>query len=220
MIRGKRLTDSIAMSGVVFMRAGSKWIAGLLPRGIATPVNTRDDEFERVAMAHWRSLLGVEKCIEPDNPLGEDLLQETLVWAWRGFDPFKAGTNGAWLFRIMFNVPYSIHAAGQPRARRGKPQPRIKSAARGPDRHKRCDGAARAFQKNSPKTSGVLWLTVVERFTGREMAKILLIPIGPAVSRISRARQALRAKITFEESTSSHSPSGAFGAGRELGELR
>lgn len=147
MIRGKRLTDSIAMSGVVFMRAGSKWIAGLLPRGIATPVNTRDDEFERVAMAHWRSLLGVEKRIEPDNPLGEDLLQETLVWAWRGFDPFKAGTNGAWLFRIMFNVPYSIHAAGQPRARRGKPQPRIKSAARGPDRHKRCDGAARAFQK-------------------------------------------------------------------------
>jgi len=76
------------------------------------------------------------------------------------------------------------------------------------------------FKKNSPKTSGVLWLTVVERFTGREMAKILLIPIGPAVSRISRARQALRAKITFEESTSSHSPSGAFGAGRELGELR
>jgi len=99
----------------------------------------------------------------------------------------------------MFNVPYSIHAAG-----RAGGSPGLVVASRNAElSQRRVDQIAISDATVLP---------------GHSKKISLLIPIGPVVSRISRARQALRVKI--EESTSSHTPSGAFGAGRELGELR
>src|ERR1700685_2610669 len=65
----------------------------------------RQDEFEAAAMPHAQGLLRVARRLSWDPVLAEDLVQETLLLAWRSFDGFRTGTNiRAWLFRILFNV--------------------------------------------------------------------------------------------------------------------
>ena len=68
-------------------------------------IGRREDEFERVAMAHARSLLRFSLRLTHDAFSAEDLVQETLLLAWRGFRQFEPGTNvRAWLFRILINA--------------------------------------------------------------------------------------------------------------------
>ena len=68
----------------------------------------RQDEFERVAMPHTRSLLRVARRLTSETARAEDLVQQTMLSAWRGFDQFREGTNArAWLFRILFNAFYA-----------------------------------------------------------------------------------------------------------------
>ena len=56
-------------------------------------------------MPHLAALLRVARRLTPEPTSAEDLVQETMLLAWRGFRGFQSGTNArAWLFRIMFNV--------------------------------------------------------------------------------------------------------------------
>jgi RNA polymerase sigma-70 factor (ECF subfamily) len=55
---------------------------------------------------------------------------------------------------------------------------------------------AEALDSLAVEHRAVLMLTVVEGFTCRETAQILNVPAGTVMSRLSRAREALRAKLT------------------------
>ena len=55
-------------------------------------------------MPHTRSLLRVARRLTSDTTSADDLVQETLLLAWRGFHQFRAESNArAWLFRILVN---------------------------------------------------------------------------------------------------------------------
>ena len=65
----------------------------------------RQDEFERTALPHLRSLLRFARRLSGSVSAAEDLVQEAYLQAWRGFDRFETGTNvRAWLFRILLNA--------------------------------------------------------------------------------------------------------------------
>jgi RNA polymerase sigma-70 factor (ECF subfamily) len=153
-------------------------------------VATRQDEFERIAMPHTRSLLRVARRLTSECEAAEDLVQETMLAAWRGFHHFRTGTNArAWLFRILINA---VHARG--RKLRATPS----TAPIGERDFPSEAGAfarselAQALEQLPPEQKEVLLLGVVEGFTSQEMAGILSIPIGTVMSRMSRGRQALR----------------------------
>jgi len=153
-------------------------------------VGQRQDEFERVAMPHSRSLLRVARRLASDPAQAEDLVQETLLSAWRGFHQFRPGTNArAWLFRILMNT---YHGQGR------KPHAVPERAVAVQPHPSESFEVAQALAQLAVEHRTVLLLGVVEGFTSREMAEILSVPIGTVMSRMSRARQALRQRLAPE----------------------
>jgi RNA polymerase sigma-70 factor (ECF subfamily) len=162
-------------------------------------VSARQDEFERVVMCHARSLLRVARRLTSGSDLAEDLVQESLLLAWRSFHQLRAGTSAkAWLFRILFN---SFYAQGRKlrrspdtvplKAELGKVTPRVDQTM--------MDQAmelSRALDSLPVDHRTVLLLGVVEGFTCNEVAEILAVPVGTVMSRLSRARQSMRTRLT------------------------
>ncbi|HWE52804.1 MAG TPA: sigma-70 family RNA polymerase sigma factor [Bryobacteraceae bacterium] len=151
-------------------------------------------EFERIAMPHAPSLLRVARRMSSSAAAAEDLVQETLLSAWRGFHQFQPESNiRAWLFRILLNNSY---AHGR-KLRATPPTTPLVSGSRIvlPVLDDAME-VSRALQSLELDHRTVLLLGVVEGFTCREMAEILNVPIGTIMSRLSRARQAMRTRLT------------------------
>jgi len=140
-------------------------------------------------MIHTRSLLRVARRLTSEP---EDLVQETMLSAWRGFHQFHDGTNArAWLFRIMMN---GFHARGR------KARPVLvplagHDRAGGPDVSSATE-VNEALDALAIEHRTVLLLAVVEGFKCQEIAEILDVPMGTVMSRLSRAREAMRLRLT------------------------
>ncbi|MGE0216043.1 sigma-70 family RNA polymerase sigma factor [Mycolicibacterium sp.] len=138
----------------------------------------------------------------------EDLLQDTLLRAYRSFHTFADGTNlQAWLFRILYNRWVSGHRAKQSRVTEVSAEVLTEhdlaaSAARSPGCARSAeaevldalpDGEIRAALAALPDGfAEVLFYADIEGYTYAETAEILDIPIGTVMSRVSRGRKRLR----------------------------
>jgi RNA polymerase sigma-70 factor (ECF subfamily) len=150
-------------------------------------VPTQQQEFERIAMPHLAALLRVARRLTLNPTSAEDLVQETMLLAWRGFRSFHTGTNArAWLFRILFNA---FHGEGRKRA------PEAASSTVVNARQQDAVEISEALEALPIEQRTVLLLCVVEGFTCREVAGILDLPIGTVMSRLGRARQELRSSL-------------------------
>jgi RNA polymerase sigma-70 factor (ECF subfamily) len=137
----------------------------------------------------------------------EDLLQDTLLRAYRGFHTFQDGTNlQAWLFRILYNRWVSAYRAKQSRvtevavddlavweAATSTYRPDGMRSAEAEVLDALPDGDIRAAMASLPDGfAAVLYYADIEGYTYAETAAILDVPIGTVMSRISRARKRLR----------------------------
>ena len=132
----------------------------------------------------------------------EDLVQDCLLLAWRNFHQFRPGTNArAWLFRILFNAFY---AEGRKLRRVPDLIPltehvRSNSYTRGSLGFDEAMEISQALESLRIDHRTVLMLGVVEGFTCGEISEILSVPVGTVMSRLSRARQAMRARLMAVE---------------------
>lgn len=144
-------------------------------------------------MPHTRSLLRVARRLtldRGDRDVAEDLVQETMLAAWRGFHQFRTGTNErAWLFRILINA---VHARGRKLRAMPAMAPIVEHDFPVEGVAHTSVEVAQAFNHLPVEQREVLLLSVVEGFTCQEAADILSIPIGTVMSRLSRGRDALR----------------------------
>lgn len=145
------------------------------------------EQFERVAIPHLAELLRVARRLTLDPASAEDLVQETMMLAWRGFPRFELGTNArAWLFRILFNAFYGEGRKAQREAQIPSSEvsvrPMLQESAE----------ISEAFDSLPVEQRTVLLLCVVEGFTCQEAAGILDVPVGTVMSRLSRGREGLR----------------------------
>ena len=166
--------------------------------------------FEELAMPLLPALYNVARWLTRDAAEAEDIVQETLLKALRGFTGFAQGTNfKAWIFRILRNT-YLSSRSGLAASRTVALDEELDegTTARVPegaiDREtpelnlmRMSDRAAleEAMEQLSPPLLEVILLCDVEEMKYREIAAVLEIPLGTVMSRIARARAALRTNL-------------------------
>ena len=140
----------------------------------------------------------------------EDLVQETFLKALRGFAAFEQGSNfRAWIFRILRNTwltsvtglasTRTVALEGELAGPDGAPDSNYPEAAvdrRTPELNLLALSDAAALQAAMEKLPSplleVILLCDIEEMKYKEIATVLDIPIGTVMSRIARARAALR----------------------------
>jgi RNA polymerase sigma-70 factor (ECF subfamily) len=177
-------------------------------------------EFERLALPLLPSLYNVAYWLSRNATDAEDLVQETFLKALRGFASFEPGSNfKAWIFRILRNT-YLTSRTGLAATRTVALEDEyLESAESGPamipeaaiDRQtpemnllQLADRVAiqTAMETMPPPLLEVILLCDVEEMKYREIAFTLDIPIGTVMSRVARARAALRMALAAQQGSS------------------
>jgi RNA polymerase sigma-70 factor (ECF subfamily) len=147
------------------------------------------------------------------NPAdAEDLLQETMLRAYRAFDRFEEGTNiKAWLFRILTNAYINVY-----RKRQREPQQISSEEVEDFDLYRELKLHDAQFDETPERVvldslvdSDILeaiedlpeqfrlavMLSDIEGFSYAEMAEIMDVPMGTVMSRLHRGRKALQKRL-------------------------
>ncbi len=135
------------------------------------------------------------RALAGDRATADDLVQDTLERAWSKLHLYRRGTDlRAWLFTVMHNVHVNRVRAARATDPLDDAMPEL--AIRAPQ------GDAlvvrdldRSIARLPDAQRAVLLLVVLEDMSYEEVARALGIPIGTVMSRLSRAREKLRAMM-------------------------
>jgi len=126
----------------------------------------------------------------------DDLVQDTLERAWAKLHLYRRGTDlRAWLFTVMHNVHVNRVRATRPVDPLEEGMPELATGGTQPDALLVRD-LDRAISRLPADQRAVLLLVTLEEMSYEEVARTLGIPIGTVMSRLSRAREKLRAMMT------------------------
>src|SRR6204780_3013009 len=187
---------------------------GFSPRGLvhlgasSSQVDRSLAEFEALAMPLFDSLYNFARWLVQNGNDAEDLVQETFLKALRGYASFQPGTNfRAWIFQILRNTFLSSCS---------RLDRRMTVAMDSEE-----DGPELAVDRETPETillnrsnsqlvqraiedlpvhyRETLLLCDAEEMSYQEIAQVLSIPIGTVMSRLARARKAVREALYRQE---------------------
>lgn len=144
--------------------------------------------------AHW---------LAQDRTEAEDLVQETYAKALRGFSSFQPGTNfRAWMYRILRNTFLTSRTGLKASATiplDSEDAPEFPAGPETPEtiliEHSQSQILQTAIESLPIHFREVLLLCEVEEMSYQEIAETLSIPMGTVMSRLSRARRALRESL-------------------------
>ena len=162
------------------------------------------DAFGAEVLRYLESLYATAMRLTRNRADAEDLVQDTLVKAFRFSDKFEPGTNlRAWLSTILHNTWRNrVRDAGREavdvdstRLEEAEAVADGSSASETPEQlllRNTLDGDLRAALDELPDVfRQAVWMRDVEEFSYAEIAKMLDVPIGTVMSRISRGRRQL-----------------------------
>ncbi len=155
--------------------------------------------FEELAMPLFDQLYNFARWLTQDTAEAEDLVQETYTKALRGFSSFQAGTNfRAWMYRILRNSFLSSRTGLKTMVTIDEEGNENLLPAETTTPESVLIGQAnrvtvqQALEDLAVPHREILLLCEVEEMSYQEIAEALAIPIGTVMSRLSRARKALR----------------------------
>jgi RNA polymerase sigma-70 factor, ECF subfamily len=155
-------------------------------------------------MPHFERLYNFACWLTQDRHEAEDLVQETYAKALKGFSSFQAGTNfRAWIYKILRNTFLTSRtglkaAATVPLDLDGEEEI-LPVAKETPESIllQRSDSqmVQQALEQLPLAYREVLLLCELEEMSYQEISAALAIPMGTVMSRLSRARRALREAV-------------------------
>lgn len=173
----------------------------------------RYETFYAEMQPHVDSLYAMAVRMTRDRAEAEDLVQETMLKAFRYIDRYQVGTNArAWLSRILTNTFYNRH-----RAKKARPELlltddtyQLEERTAGHETHPLdidveneqelyrklfCDEIRHALEALPPHYRIVVLLADLQELAYKEISEILEIPIGTVMSRLHRGRKDLRQRL-------------------------
>ena len=185
----------------------------LLPwKRAAAQAGPQTSAFESLALPLLPALYNVAFWLSRNPADAEDLVQETFLKALRGFPSFEPGSNfKAWIFRILRNT-FLTSRTGLAAQRTVALEDEMINQNEGPALYpesaidhqtpevnllRLADAAAlqAAMETLPAPLLEVILLCDVEDLKYKEIASVLDLPIGTVMSRIARARAALRRSL-------------------------
>lgn len=167
--------------------------------------------FRDVVEPEIEVLLRVALSITSVKADAEDLVQETLVRAYRAIDRFDGRHPRAWLLTILRNTNANMHRRRRPgvigdwelvgsaRPAFGRSElPSAEDTFVDEELHADLDAAIRALD---PRFRSTLILVDVHDLSYAEAAAVMGVPVGTVMSRLSRARDRVRASLEFSPLT-------------------
>ena len=158
--------------------------------------------FEQLALPLFEQLYNFAHWLTQDTSEAEDLVQETYAKALRGFSSFQLGTNfRAWMYRILRNSFLSSRAGLKATVALDEEgdDPAMPREATTPESLLLAQADRETVQAALGELAlpyrEILLLCEVEEMSYQEIAQTLSIPIGTVMSRLSRARKALRTSL-------------------------
>jgi len=162
--------------------------------GASRPIQDQErlKSFEGQVFGNTTALLRTATRMCGNAAEADDIVQETLLRAWKYWDGFEQGTNcRAWLFRIMINLirrrretleSAAVHVSVE--------EPEIGKVLRFEPRLELDEqGALAALDKLPAEYKEIITLILVEEFSYKETALMLDVPLGTVMSRLHRARR-------------------------------
>jgi RNA polymerase sigma-70 factor (ECF subfamily) len=170
------------------------------------PVDEKRAAFEREALVHLDALYRVALRLTGNAADADDLVQETMLKAYRAWHQYQPGTNAkGWLLTILRHAfineyrrrtrhpetvdldaiePFAVLDERQDDDPQGQFFDRIVD-----------DEVLRAIDELPEQFREAVVLSDVEGMSYEEVARILDVPIGTVKSRLFRARRLLQAKL-------------------------
>jgi RNA polymerase sigma-70 factor (ECF subfamily) len=161
-------------------------------------------EDEAQILACIPSLRRYARGLTGDPDRADDLVQDTLERAWSRYSRWqRRGELRAWMFGIMHNHFIDGVRANSRRADQTAPgdlpDMPVRATQTDPLEVRDLD---RCLQALPPEQREVLLLICVEDLSYQDTARVLDVPIGTVMSRLSRAREKLAALMRGHDSVS------------------
>jgi RNA polymerase sigma-70 factor (ECF subfamily) len=153
-------------------------------------------------MPQFARLFNFACWLTQDRTAAEDLVQETYMKALKGFSSFRQGTNfRAWIYRILRNTfltsrtglaaTVSLDADDAPQEPATDETPEAVLLAR--VEQNKIENALAELPVNFRE---IILLCDMEEMSYQEISQTLTIPMGTVMSRLSRARKAMRTLLS------------------------
>ncbi|PFG32869.1 RNA polymerase sigma factor [Sanguibacter antarcticus] len=163
---------------------------------------TRKATFREIVEPEIEVMLRVAFSITSSPADGEDLVQESLLRAYKALDRFDGRHPRAWLLTILRHTNANMHRRRRPGTvgdweviRSAKPAfgrselPSAEDSVIDLELHPALDAAVRALD---PRFRSALILVDVHDLSYAEAAAVMGVPVGTVMSRLSRARDRVR----------------------------
>src|SRR3989454_6825170 len=167
-------------------------------------VDLQPASFEELAIPLFDQLYNFAHWLTQNREEAEDLVQETYAKALKGFSSFQPETNfRAWIYRILRNTFLTSRTGLKasmtvPLSTDGE-ETAILAPANTPEailiERSNQQLVQGAIEQLPVHLREVLLLCEVEEMSYKEIAETLSIPMGTVMSRVSRARNALRESL-------------------------
>ena len=167
----------------------------------------RSRYFEKAIWPHLTAAYNFARWIVRDHHDAEDVVQESLVKAFRSAETFRGTDVRPWLLAIVRNCAMDLlgrHKKNEqvqmdelPEAADSRPNPEISLV-----QERRRETVRTAIGRLPLEFRDALLLREMESMSYKEIAFVLKVPLGTVMSRLSRARALLVNELITQQETS------------------